>query len=167
MLCCLILYSLKVAKEVVRLLQGSGLDMEENLGFNPNRGSIIKPKNGMRGLKMGPIGKNDGTDEEKMESNVICKCEKVTEMEIVTACRRSLPVDSTQAMRKRTRAGMGHCQADAENYNCEARVKAIMAREIGVPLSHIGGRPWPATTTLTERWISDDEKQGLVDSMNS
>lgn len=37
---------------------------------------------GMKGLKMGPVGKNDsdGTDadEAKMASNVICKCEKVT-----------------------------------------------------------------------------------------
>jgi hypothetical protein len=38
----------------------------------------------MRGLKMGPVGKNDsnGTDAEetKMASNVVCKCEKVTGM---------------------------------------------------------------------------------------
>lgn len=37
---------------------------------------------GMKGLKMGPVGKNDsdGTDaqEDKMASNVVCKCEKVT-----------------------------------------------------------------------------------------
>ncbi len=42
--------------------------------------------------------------------NVVCKCEKVTEAEVVEALHRSLPVDSTQAIRKRTRAGMGHCQ---------------------------------------------------------
>ena len=40
----------------------------------------------------------------------VCKCEKVTEAEVIDACHRSLPVDSTQAMRKRVRAGMGHCQ---------------------------------------------------------
>lgn len=37
--------------------------------------------------------------------NIVCKCEKVTEAEIITALHRSLPIDSTQAMRKRTRAG--------------------------------------------------------------
>lgn len=93
---------------------------------------------------MGPVGKNDsnGTDaeEEKMASNVVCKCEKVTgtstgwlayhcktlnsshqhilhtllELEVVRAIRRSLPIDSTQAIRKRTRAGMGHCQGKLE-----------------------------------------------------
>jgi glycerol-3-phosphate dehydrogenase len=59
----------------------------------------------MKGLKFGPVGKNDsdGQDEEKMAANVICKCEKVTELEVVRAMRRSLPIDSTQGIRKRTR----------------------------------------------------------------
>ena len=51
-----------------------------------------------------------------MEQNVVCKCERVTEAEVVEACRRSLPVDSTQAIRKRTRAGMGGCQGKPWNY---------------------------------------------------
>lgn len=60
---------------------------------------------GWKGLKAGPECKVNDPHE-----NVVCKCEKVTEAEIVTALHRSLPVDSTQAIRKRTRAGMGHCQ---------------------------------------------------------
>lgn len=78
---------------------------------------------------------------------------------------RSLPIDSTQAIRKRTRAGMGHCQADAENYNCECRVKAIIARENDVSVEEVGSRPWPATSTLTQRWIDDDEKKVLEERM--
>lgn len=62
---------------------------------------------------------------------------QVTEQEIIDACRRSLPVDSTQAMRKRTRAGMGHCQGDPDNYNCEMRVAKIIARETGQPLKYL------------------------------
>ncbi len=126
---------------------------------------------------MGPIGKNDskgGTppsdiispeEEKRMKSNIICKCEKVTEMEVVRAIRRSLPIDSTQAIRKRTRAGMGHCQGDVENYNCECRVKAIIARENRVPAEEVGGRPWPASSTLPKRWISDDNKADLLNKM--
>ena len=90
--------------------------MPPNVNFNPNRAPIITPKVGLRGLKMGPPGKNDsdGKDEAAMAKNVICKCEKVTELEVVRALRRSLPIDSTQGIRKRTRAGMGHCQGDAK-----------------------------------------------------
>ena len=118
----------------------------------------------------------------------MCKCEKVTEAEVIDACHRSLPVDSTQAMRKRVRAGMGHCQVpppparlprsllssrpdvlrrfclqgDPENYGCEARVAAIIARETGTPLAAVGRRPWPATTLLPRRWPSKEDKQALV-----
>merc|ERR1712146_825325 len=83
----------------------------------------------------------------------ICKCEKVTEAEVVEAIRRSLPIDSTQAIRKRTRAGMGHCQGDPENYGCEARVAQIFSRETGLPLNQVGKRPWPASSMLRTRFI--------------
>ena len=158
-----------IALEVVRLLQSAGLETPPNKNFNPNRAPIITPKNGMKGLKMGPVGKNDsnGTEEEleKMASNVICKCEKVTELEVVRAMRRSLPIDSSQAVRKRTRAGMGHCQGEPANYNCECRVRAIIARENNVSVDEVGGRPWPATSTLSQRWIDDDERKDLETRM--
>ena len=56
-------------------------------------------------------------------------------------------------------------QGDAENYNCECRVRAIIARENNVTIEEVGGRPWPATSTLTERWINDDEKHALEERM--
>jgi len=160
-----------IAVEVVNLLKNAGLDMIKDPSFNPNRAPIITPKVGLKGLKMGPVGKNDSkmgdlsTEEKIMASNVICKCEKVTELEVVRAMRRSLPIDSTQAIRKRTRAGMGHCQGDPDNYNCECRVKAIIARENGGDVDETGGRPWPATTTLPQRWLNDDQKMELQKRM--
>jgi glycerol-3-phosphate dehydrogenase len=148
-----------IAVEVVTLLKSGGLTMPPNPKFNPKRAPIIIPKNGMKGLKMGPVGKNDsdGKDEAQMAVNVVCKCERVTELEVVRALRRSLPIDSTQGIRKRTRAGMGSCQAKVDNYNCEARVRAIIARELHVPIQQIGGRPWPATSILKSRWPDDNE----------
>jgi L-2-hydroxyglutarate oxidase LhgO len=156
-----------IAIDVVELLKAAGLQMKLDPNFNPNRAPIITPKAGMKGLKMGPVGKNDsdGINIKQMEQNVICKCEKVTEMEVVRALRRSLPIDSSQGIRKRTRAGMGHCQGDPDNYNCEARVRAIIARENKVPIEQCGKRPWPATSTLSERWIDDNEKKELESRM--
>jgi glycerol-3-phosphate dehydrogenase len=151
------------------MLKKAGLTMQKNPQFNPNRAPIITPKDGMRGLKFGPVGKNDsdGSNTAQMAANVICKCEKVTELEVVRALRRSLPIDSSQGIRKRTRAGMGHCQGDPNNYACEARVRAIIARENGVPLDQVGRRPWPATSTLSQRWMDEKEKQDLAVRMAS
>jgi glycerol-3-phosphate dehydrogenase len=164
----ILIFTILVALDVIEMLRKAGLTTETNPSFNPNRAPIVIPKVGMKGLKMGPVGKfdSDGSNMEQMAANVVCKCEKVTELEIVRAIRRSLPIDSSQGIRKRTRAGMGHCQGDPENYNCEARVRAIIARENGVPIEHVGGRPWPATSTLSQRWINEKEKQHLVDCMN-
>ena len=157
-----------IALEVCAMLSKAGLEMKKDPSFKTDRAPIITPKSGMKGLKMGPVGKfdSDGSNTAQMAANVICKCEKVTELEVVRAMRRSLPIDSSQAIRKRTRAGMGHCQADSENYQCEARVRAIIARENGVPMSQVGGRPWPATSTLPERWLDDKEKESLEHLMN-
>ena len=89
------------------------------------------------------------------------------------AMHRSLPIDSTQAMRKRTRAGMGHCQSKEDNYNCECRVAAIIKREIDasaankvegvntLPAHLVGRRPWPATNTIPERWPTDEQRDKL------
>ena len=90
----------------------------------------------------------------------------MTELEVVRAMRRSLPIDSTQGIRKRTRAGMGHCQGDKDNYNCECRVAAIVARENGTDPNEVGRRPWPATSTLSERWITDSERSELEKRMS-
>ena len=72
-----------IALEVVRLLEESPGFLDKNNGslqknpnFNPRRAPIITPKQGgMRGLKVGPVGKNDsdGVNEAQMATNVICK----------------------------------------------------------------------------------------------
>jgi len=102
-----------IALDVVRMLGELGAPVGElDAGFNPNRAPLITPKDGFKNLKM---SKTAPWKEKDPAKNVICKCERVTEAEVVDACRRSLPIDSTQAIRKRTRAGMGHCQGDPEN----------------------------------------------------
>lgn len=158
-----------IALEVVNMLQKDGLLLQSNPNFKKDRAPIIIPKpSNMKGLKMGPIGKydSDGSNMVQMAANVICKCEKVTELEVVRAMRRSLPIDSSQGIRKRTRAGMGSCQAKYDNYNCEARVCAIIARENQCPITHVGKCPWPATSTLKTRWPNEDDLQEIGNRMS-
>ena len=64
-------------------------------------------------------------------------------------------------MRKRTRAGMGHCQGDPENYDCESRVAQIIARETGLAYEQVGRRPWPASSMMPKRIFDDDDKHHL------
>ena len=157
-----------IALEVVRLLEEAGLELEKNPLFNPNRAAIIRPKDGWKGLK--PANNPDKASEDP-KANVVCKCEKVTEEEVVTALHRSLPIDSTQGIRKRTRAGMGHCQASAAdgNYNCECRISSLIQRENknNQGMEAVGRRPWPATSSLNKRWVDDTDKARMAELMEN
>lgn len=117
-----------IALEVVRLLGEAGLAprLLPNPRFNPQRRAIVAPKvhskvapqtalldasaAGAAAVRTAPLKVDSGDP----STNMICKCERVSEAEVVEALRRSLPAGSTQAIRKRTRAGMGHCQGGEE-----------------------------------------------------
>ena len=57
----------------------------------------------------------------------MCRCEKITEAEIVEAIHSPLPALTVDAIKRRTRAGMGRCQGGF----CGTRVIEILARETG------------------------------------
>ncbi|WP_434290655.1 NAD(P)/FAD-dependent oxidoreductase [Clostridium botulinum] len=123
-----------IAEKIVGILKESGLQLIKNEKFNPYRKPIIIKKDKSFDGKI---------DDEDPTKNIICRCEKVTESEIIDAMKRGIPVKSTDAIKRRTRAGMGFCQGNF----CRPRVKAIIAREIGIPAEQVtvrgkeGGEP--------------------------
>ena len=64
---------------------------------------------------------------------IICRCECVSEAEIVQAIHSPIPARSVDAVKRRLRAGMGRCQGGF----CAPRIIGILARELGVPESAI------------------------------
>ena len=56
---------------------------------------------------------------------IICRCEGITEGEILDAIHSSVPPTSVDGVKRRTRAGMGRCQGGF----CQPRVLEILARE--------------------------------------
>ena len=58
---------------------------------------------------------------------IICRCEQITEGEILDAIRSPVVPTSVDAIKRRTRAGMGRCQGGF----CQPRVLEILARELG------------------------------------
>lgn len=66
-------------------------------------------------------------------ANVVCRCEMVTEGEILSAIHRTLGAVTTDGIKRRTRAGMGRCQSGF----CNPRVVEILARELGKEESEI------------------------------
>ncbi len=66
-------------------------------------------------------------------ANVICRCELVTEGEILDAIKRPVGATTLDGIKRRTRAGMGRCQSGF----CSPKVVEILARELGVEISQI------------------------------
>ena len=64
---------------------------------------------------------------------IICRCETITEGEIIDSIRRPLGAKSLDSVKRRTRAGMGRCQGGF----CSPRVMEILSRESGLPLDSI------------------------------
>ena len=61
-------------------------------------------------------------------ANVVCRCELVTEGEIVDAINRPLGAKTLDGIKRRVRAGMGRCQAGF----CTPKQMDILARELGI-----------------------------------
>lgn len=58
---------------------------------------------------------------------IICRCEKITEGEILDAINSPIVPTTVDAIKRRTRAGMGRCQGGF----CQPKVLEILARELG------------------------------------
>lgn len=74
-------------------------------------------------------------------ANVICRCELVTEGEIVDAINRPLGATTLDGVKRRTRAGMGRCQSGF----CAPKTVEILARELHKDMREIskcGGDSW-------------------------
>ncbi len=64
---------------------------------------------------------------------IICRCETITEGEIVDAIRRPCGATTVDGVKRRTRAGMGRCQGGF----CGPRVIEILSRELGIPVPEV------------------------------
>lgn len=111
-----------VAKYVAEILDDEGLEMIEKEDFNPNRKAI------KRFAQMTEEERDAAIKKNPQYGNVICRCETVTEGEIVEAIHKGPGARSVDAIKRRLRAGMGRCQGGF----CGPRVVEILARELGV-----------------------------------
>ena len=66
--------------------------------------------------------------ENPLYGNMVCRCETVTEGEIVEAIRRTPGARDMDGIKRRTRAGMGRCQAGF----CTPKIMEILARELKI-----------------------------------
>ncbi|EIW19841.1 MULTISPECIES: NAD(P)/FAD-dependent oxidoreductase [Pelosinus] len=116
-----------IALKVAGLLKQAGLELRNKKDFMAYRKPIIQVKD--KNFK-GDINSTNP------DEHIICRCEQVTETEIIDALHRNIAIKSIDAIKRRTRAGMGKCQSGF----CRSRVKEIIARELHIPVEEVTQR---------------------------
>ena len=114
-----------IALEAVGYI-GAHLPLREKKDFSDGR-RVVRFK------ELSEREKNEVIARDPRYGRVICRCETVTEGEIVAAIHSPVPPTTINGVKRRVGAGMGRCQGGF----CGPRVQEILARELGVPLESI------------------------------
>ncbi|MBM0046286.1 NAD(P)/FAD-dependent oxidoreductase [Anaerococcus sp. mt242] len=110
-----------IGKYMANLVKES-LGLAENKEFKPGRNPIPKTS------EMETPAHNNLIKENPLYGKIICRCEKVTEGEIVDAINRPLGATTVDGVKRRVRATAGRCQGGF----CLPSIIEILARELGV-----------------------------------
>ena len=110
-----------IALECIHLLQGEGLAMEQK--ENP-----VTTRKKIHFRSLSAEDKQQAIKENPLYGRVICRCETITEGEIVDAIHSPIPPCSIDGIKRRAGSGLGRCQGGF----CGPRVLDILARELKV-----------------------------------
>ncbi len=103
------------------------MGLKEKTDFISTRKGILNPNT------LSIDERNALIREKPAYGNLICRCEMISEGEILDAIHRPLGAKSLDGIKRRTRAGMGRCQGGF----CAPRVMEILARELGTDIRDI------------------------------
>jgi glycerol-3-phosphate dehydrogenase len=103
------------------------LGAKEKKDFKNTRKGMVRPD------RLSPEERARLIKEKPEYGTIVCRCENVTEGEMIEAVRRPVGAVSMDGIKRRTRAGMGRCQAGF----CTPKTMEILSRELGIPMEEI------------------------------
>lgn len=109
--------------------------IEKALGgkFAPNK-DFISVRKGIESFKnASDERKAQLIEENPLYGRMICRCEMITEAEIVLSIKSPVGAKDLDGVKRRTRAGMGRCQSGF----CSPRVTEIISRELDIPMTSV------------------------------
>ena len=115
-----------IAPDILKMLENSGLTLEA-------KEDIVDERHIDRFKHLSHEDREKLVEKNPAFGKIICRCETITEGEIINAVHRPIPATSIDAVKRRCNAGMGRCQGGF----CGPRVQEIIARELNKPLADI------------------------------
>ncbi|WP_331619443.1 NAD(P)/FAD-dependent oxidoreductase [Vallitalea guaymasensis] len=122
-----------ISEYVIEILKSMDIELKEKDDYISTRKPVYRFR------EMDESERNELIKKDPLYGNIICRCETITEGEIVDCIHRSIGASNLDAVKRRTRAGMGRCQGGF----CTPRVVDIIARELNIPkeqVTKMGGK---------------------------
>ena len=116
-----------IAEYVRVMMEEMGVSLCKRSDFNPIRKSMHSFKNASIEEK------NKIIKENKAFGNIICRCEMVTEGEILEAIRSNPKPRDLDGVKRRTRAQMGRCQGGF----CMPYIVELLSKELDIPYEEV------------------------------
>lgn len=110
-----------IAIEAVKLVNNK-LHLELNRDFNPFRRKAIRLK------KMSESERNELIKNDKTFGHIVCRCEGISEGEVIDCIRRNAGARTIKGVKKRCRPGFGKCQGGF----CEPLIVEILCKELNL-----------------------------------
>ena len=121
--------------EMVAEIVRAKLELSEKEHFIARRKGIMNPTQLPDGERQEWIRRHPAY------GHIVCRCEHISEGEILDAIHRPLGARSLDGVKRRVRAGMGRCQGGF----CSPRVMELLSRELDIPLEQITKRGGAST----------------------
>lgn len=116
-----------IAEYVITLLKNQGAELVKKEDYHP----IRRASHAFR--EAGIEEKNEMIRKDKSFGKIICRCESITEGEILEAIRTNPRARDLDGVKRRTRAQMGRCQGGF----CGPQIVELLAKEWGIPYEEV------------------------------
>lgn len=116
-----------IAEYVIDILKEQGFNLEENKEYNPFR----KPMHYFRDASLEE--KNEIIKNNPSFGKIVCRCETVTEGEILDAIHTNPKATDLDGVKRRTRSGMGRCQGGF----CSPYIVELLSKELNIPYEKV------------------------------
>ena len=116
-----------IAEYVAELLCNGGLELRAKANFKAEH----RPAHAFNNMTLEQ--KNEVIARDSRYGRIVCRCEGITEGEIVDAIHTNPGATDVDGIKRRTRSGMGRCQGGF----CSPIVVQILARELGISIEEV------------------------------
>ena len=132
--------SLSIGEMVARMVA-------DRLGIEKKENPVLERKAAPRPKEMSIDERNELIKSNPSYGRIVCRCEEISEGEIIDAITRPLGARSLDGVKRRVRAGMGRCQGGF----CSPKVMELIERYASIPFDEITKNSKGSNITMEDK----------------